>query len=308
MAVAPAGVIWGVSRDTAVRKRVPEWTKWRRGCGKVCCPSLGTPVPPEKALARQRKPRSFPLVLSLPCILVAFESHGQKLVKLITQGSVKIKVEVPAPYMPPSLLYEVRRFSDVLSSFLLLVFCTTPCSKVYEAPLKHRQQIRSTQTQLSLCLQTNLQLETELGTYGDLWILHYTSEKAVTPSLLQIICLEFRSQVIMHWKWGKEEKKCKGKPDQHFMMIAALITPSAKRAGFQVRALTCNIPITDRHISSGLKSWHKRSYSSRLKAIALRRASTRKCSFLNPCYIPNACAMTMSWKGWIFCLSQAWLI
>lgn len=39
---------------------------------------------------------------------------------LITEGSGKIEMKIPAPYMPLSLLYKVRRFSDVLSSFVLL--------------------------------------------------------------------------------------------------------------------------------------------------------------------------------------------
>lgn len=129
--------------------------------------AVGKPIPPPQApLSHQKKPRQDrgswdPSLLLL--FFVVFESPRQKLVKLITQGSVKIKVKVPAPYMPLSLLYEVHRFSDVPSSFLLLFFCTITCSKVSKAPLKYKQQIRSIQTQLSLCLQTNLQLETELG-------------------------------------------------------------------------------------------------------------------------------------------------
>lgn len=39
---------------------------------------------------------------------------------LITEHSVKMKIA--APYMPLSLLYKVPRFSDVLSSCVLLEF------------------------------------------------------------------------------------------------------------------------------------------------------------------------------------------
>lgn len=167
---APAGVIQGVSRDTvAVHKHVPEWPKWRRGLWE-------SPSPPHRApLSRQKKPWQdrgswdpslclhSSLLLLLAYTFVAFESPGQKLVKLITQGSAKTKVKVPAPYTPLSLLYEVCRFSDVLSSFPFLNFCIIIRSKASKAPLKYKQQIISTQTQLSLCLQINLQLETELG-------------------------------------------------------------------------------------------------------------------------------------------------
>lgn len=61
------------------------------------------------------------LLLLLACIFVAFE-RLEKLVMLITEGSVKMKKKIPAPYMPLSLLYEVCRFSNVLSSCVLLGF------------------------------------------------------------------------------------------------------------------------------------------------------------------------------------------
>jgi len=90
-----------------------------RGCGKA------HPLP-RAPLSHQKKPwqdrgswdPSFLLLLFL-VFFIAFKSPGQKLVKLITQGSVKIKVKVPAPCMPLSLPYEVCRFSGVLSSFPL---------------------------------------------------------------------------------------------------------------------------------------------------------------------------------------------
>lgn len=59
-------------------------------------------------------------MLLLACIFVAFERPRQKLVMLITKHSVKMKIA--APYMPLSLLYKVPRFSDVLSSCVLLEF------------------------------------------------------------------------------------------------------------------------------------------------------------------------------------------
>jgi len=64
-------------------------------------------------------------------------------------------------------------------------------------------------------------------------------KKQRLPSFLQIICLEFNTQVIIHWKWGREEKKWKAKLDWHFTMCSAVITPSDKRTDFQLRTMTC---------------------------------------------------------------------
>lgn len=87
------------------------------GCRKACVsPRPQHPCHARKMLWQDGGSLSF----LLACIFVAFERPGQKLVMLITEGSVKIEMKIPASYMPLSLLYKVRRYSDVLSSFVLL--------------------------------------------------------------------------------------------------------------------------------------------------------------------------------------------
>lgn len=86
------------------------------GCRKACVPPPLAPLSYQKMLWQDRGS----LLVLLACIFVAFERPRQKLVMLITEGSVKMKTKIHAPYMPLSLLYEVRRFSDALSSCVLL--------------------------------------------------------------------------------------------------------------------------------------------------------------------------------------------
>lgn len=111
-----------------------------KGCRKASVLLPRAPLSYQKMLWQGRGS----LLVFLACIFVAFERPRQKLVMLITEGSVKMKI--PASYMPLSLLYEVHRFSDVLPSFVLLEFLTITCSKASDSPLKYKQQIRSTQT------------------------------------------------------------------------------------------------------------------------------------------------------------------
>lgn len=116
-----AAVAWLGSSGVSVRTRL-QFTNMSQndpngeeGCGKAH-PLPCTPLVPGKTEEAEITPSWY-------CFqFVEFENPAQKLVKLITQDSVKIKVKAPAPHIPLSLLHELHRFSVVLSSFPVLFF------------------------------------------------------------------------------------------------------------------------------------------------------------------------------------------
>lgn len=81
------------------------------------------------------------LLLALICIFVSFEIPGQKSAEVLTRGHA-------SKHEGPQLLASEA-------------FCTEMLSTATKAPLEYKHQIRSTQTQQSLCLQIILQLETD---------------------------------------------------------------------------------------------------------------------------------------------------